>query len=184
MLGPLSFKLRAFLAKQVSQEFMHSFLGLMDPGNHPFLHRAAPPSGIVSGLNQVWGAGSQEIRRLFTDRKRTQAITKLRGEGPSPLFYSPLSPSLMDFPSRLYLSYIVPPFRNLTRHWLLSHLPGSRQGEWSKGGRGCTPARRISFVSLVAYGPKVFLLSLSHGGLQLLKPGWVVLNKVGFYITK
>ena len=37
-------------------------------------------------------------------------------------------------------------------------------------GRGGAPAREIIFVSLVAYGPKVFLLSLSHGGLQLLKP--------------
>ena len=83
MLGPLSFKLRAFSAKQVSQDFMHSFLGLMAPGNHPFQHRAVPPSGIVSGLNQVEDVGSQEIRRLFTDRMRTQAMSKLRGEGPS-----------------------------------------------------------------------------------------------------
>ena len=33
-----------------------------------------------------------------------------------------------------------------------------------KGGRGGTPARKINFVSYVAYGPKDFLLSLSHGG--------------------
>ena len=43
-------------------------------------------------------------------------------------------------------------------------------------GRGGAPAREISFVSLMAYGPKVFLLSLSHGGLQLLKPGRAVPN--------
>ena len=35
MLGPLSFKLR-LLAKQVSQDFMHSFLGLITLGNPPF----------------------------------------------------------------------------------------------------------------------------------------------------
>ena len=95
MLGPLSFKLRAFLAKQVSQEFMHSFLGLITPRYRLFMHRAAPPSGIVSGLYQVGDVGSQEIRRPFTDRMRTQAMTKLRDESPSTLFYSPLSPSLM-----------------------------------------------------------------------------------------
>ena len=46
-------KLRTFLAKQVSQDFMHSFLGLIALGNHPFLPRAAPLSGMVSGLNQA-----------------------------------------------------------------------------------------------------------------------------------
>ena len=34
--GPLSFKLRVFLEKQVSQDFMHSFLGLIAPRNPPF----------------------------------------------------------------------------------------------------------------------------------------------------
>ena len=43
-------------------------------------------------------------------------------------------------------------------------------------GRGGTPARKINFVSLLAYGPKVFLLSLNHGGLQLLKPSRAVPN--------
>ena len=112
--------------------------------------------------------GSPEIKRLFTDRMRTQAMTKPRGMGPSPLFYSPLSPSLMA-PSRLCLSFVVPPLRNLTRHWLASHPPGARQSEVD-----CTPAEKINFVSLVAYGPKTFLLSLCHGGLQLLKPGRAV----------
>ena len=46
-------KLRTFLAKQVSQDFMYSFLDLITLGNHPFLPRAAPPSGIVSGLSQA-----------------------------------------------------------------------------------------------------------------------------------
>ena len=47
---------------------------------------------------------------------------------------------------------------------LANQSSGQGQAEWSKGGRGCTPAGRINFVSLMAYGPKVFLLSLSHGG--------------------
>ena len=50
------------------------------------------------------------------------------------------------------------------------------QAGCGKEGRGA-PARKIGFGSLVAYGPKVFLLSLSHGGLQLLKPGRAVPNK-------
>ena len=53
------------------------------------------------------------------------------------------------------------------------HPPGAKQSE-VKGGRGGALAREISFVSLVAYAPKVFLLSLSHEGLQLLKPGSTV----------
>ena len=48
-------KLRVFLAKQVSQDFMHSFLGLITLGNCQFLTRAAPPSSIVSGLSQAGG---------------------------------------------------------------------------------------------------------------------------------
>ena len=79
MLGPLSFKLRV-LAKQVSQDFMHSFTGLIAPGNLPF-----PAQGhtcIVLGLSLVGDVGSQEIRRLLTDRMRTQAMSIPRGEGP------------------------------------------------------------------------------------------------------
>ena len=63
-----------------------------------------------------------------------------------------------------------PPLRNLTCHWLTSHLPRAKQGE-VKGGRGSAPARKISFVCLVAYGPKVFHSALAMAGLQLLKPG-------------
>ena len=46
-------KLRAFLAKQVSQDFMHSFLDLIALGNQLFLPRVPPPSVIVSGLSQA-----------------------------------------------------------------------------------------------------------------------------------
>ena len=43
-------------------------------------------------------------------------------------------------------------------------------------GRGGAPAREISFVSLVVYGPKVSVSALAMGGLQLLKPGRAVPN--------
>ena len=98
MLGPLLFKLRVFLTKQVSRDFMHSFLDLIALGNCPFQHRSAPPFSIVSDLNQVGDAGSQEIRRLFTYRMRAQAMTKPKGKGLLSLLHNPLSPSLMDFP--------------------------------------------------------------------------------------
>ena len=57
LLGPLSFKLRVFLAKQFSWDFMYSFLGLIAPRNHPFQHRAIPASGVVSGLKSGGGFG-------------------------------------------------------------------------------------------------------------------------------
>ena len=53
-------------------------------------------------------------------------------------------------------------------------------------GRGGTPAREISFVSLVAYGPKVSDSALAMGGLQLLKPGRAVPNNIplGFELDR
>ena len=44
-LGPLSFKLRV-LAKQVSQDFMHSFLGLISLGNLPFPAQGHTPLAL------------------------------------------------------------------------------------------------------------------------------------------
>ena len=41
------------LAKQVSQDFMHSFLGLISLGNVPFPAQGRTTSSIVSGLGQV-----------------------------------------------------------------------------------------------------------------------------------
>ena len=41
-------------------------------------------------------------------------------------------------------------------------------------GRGGTPAREISFVFLVAYGPKVSLLNFSNEGILLLIMGSTV----------
>ena len=53
MLGLLTFKLRVFLAKQVSQDFMHSFLGPMALVTARFQHRAVLTSDIVLGLSQA-----------------------------------------------------------------------------------------------------------------------------------
>ena len=50
---------------------------------------------------------------------------------------------------------------NLTRHWLTGQAQG--QAGWSKVGRGSVPVREISFVSLVACGPKVFDSALAMG---------------------
>ena len=49
-------------------------------------------------------------------------------------------------------------------------------------GRGSAPAREISFVSLVAYGPKVSHSALAMLGLQLLKPGRAVPNNLQYKI--
>ena len=61
-------------------------LGLIPQGIRPSQHRTALPSVIASGLSQAREVTSQEIRRLLADRMRTQAISKPRGEGPSPPF--------------------------------------------------------------------------------------------------
>ena len=50
-------------------------------GSHSFQYKTEAASGIVFRLSQVGEQSSQEIRRLFADRMRTQAMTKLRGEG-------------------------------------------------------------------------------------------------------
>ena len=48
----------------------------------------------------------------------------------------------------------------------------AKKGE-VKVGRGSAPAREISFVSLVAYGPKVFYLALAMGDYSFLnQAGW------------
>ena len=60
------------------------FLGLIPQGIRPSQHRAALPSVIASGLSQAREV--RQPRRLLADRMRTQAISKPRGEGPSPPF--------------------------------------------------------------------------------------------------
>ena len=80
-------------------------------------------------------------------------MIKLRGEGLLSLLHNTLSPSLMapfETVPALGCSSLEESYLSLTIQ------PSSRgQAGWSKGGRGCASTRRISFVSLVAYGPKV-----------------------------
>ena len=45
-------------------------------------------------------------------------------------------------------------------------------------GKGGASAREISFVSLMAFGPKVSDSALAMGGLQFLKPGREVPNRL------
>ena len=62
MLGPLIRKLRAFLAKQVSQGFMHSFLGLIALGNLPF--PAPDYTALCHCFRLKSGRGSKAAKRL------------------------------------------------------------------------------------------------------------------------
>ena len=79
MLGPLTFKLRAFLAQQVSQDCMQSFLGLIALRNCPFQHRAPPTSGIVSGLNQVGEV--RQPRDWETSHRQNEDSGYVKAEG-------------------------------------------------------------------------------------------------------
>ena len=171
MLGPLSFKLRV-LAKQASQDFMYFFLGVIAPGNCPFQHRTAPTSSIVSGFSRAGEVRQPRDQETSCRQDEDSGYVKAKGRGSiTPFFCSPTSPSLRA-PSQLCLSQVIPPLRNLTRHWLTGHLPRAKQGE-VKGGRGGAPAREISFVSLVAYGPN------SDSALTMGVTGRVVPNTMG-----
>lgn len=128
-----------------------------------------PTSAFVLGLNLVLGEGSQEIRRLLTHRMRTQAMSNqgVRVHHTLVLYSSRTFPHgplvmvpILGWPS-LEASY--PSLASQSLAW--------GQAEWSEGGRADAPAGKISFVSSVAYGPKVSLLSLSQEGLQFLNPG-------------
>ena len=86
--GSLSFKLRV-LAKQVSQDFMDSFSGLITPGNSSFL---------AQGCTHLWhcfrlksGRGSKAAKRLAALQSSCRQIEDSgyvmpRGEDPSPPF--------------------------------------------------------------------------------------------------
>ena len=161
---------------------MHSFLGLIAPETSPFQHRATPTSSIVSGLSQAGEVLQPRDQETSCRQNEDSGYVKAEGRGSiTPFLYSPPSPSLRAT-LQPCLSQVVPPLRNLTRHWLTSHPPQAKQGE-VKGGRGGVPTRKIIFVSLVAYVLKVSLLSLSCGGLQLLKPGRVVPNNLLLIIS-
>ena len=131
---------------------MYSFLGLITLGN--------PPSVIVSGLSQAGEV--RQPRDWETSCRQNEDLGYVKAEGRGSITPFLHSPSLRA-PWWPCLSYIIPPVRNLTHHWLTSHALGAKQGE-VKGGRGGAPAREISLVSLVAYGSKVSESALPMGG--------------------
>ena len=92
---------------------------------------------------------------------RTQAMSKPRGEGPSP----PFSIAPKSFPEGSLV--IMPVLGHLSlEESYLSLAKGSctgGQAGWSKVGRSRAPAREISFVSLVTDGPKVSHSALATG---------------------
>ena len=100
MLGPLSFKSRAFLAKQVSQDFMHSFLGLI----HPLFEPPVPAQGYYTHLLHCFrlksDGGSKSAKRLGDSYRWNEdsGYNKAEGEGLLSLLHNPLSPSLMAPP--------------------------------------------------------------------------------------
>ena len=145
---------------------MHSFLGLIALGNFSFLPRAAPPSHIVSGLSQAGEVRQRRDQETFHRQNEGSGYVKAEGQGSiTPFFYSPPSPflrSLCDHACLSCLSQAVPPQRNITHHWLTSHLPGAKQGE-VKVDRAGAPGREIRFILLVVYGPKVSHSALAMG---------------------
>ena len=101
-------------------------------------------------------------------------MSKLRGEGPSP----PFSIAPKSFPEGSFETMPVlgcPSFEESYPYWLTSHPPGVKQGE-VKGGRGSAPAREDQLCLLSGLWSQGLRLSLSLGGLQLLKPGRAVPN--------
>ena len=57
------FKLRTFLAKQVSQDFMHSFLGLIAPHWEPLV-QAQGCTPLLHCFRPESGKGSKAAKRL------------------------------------------------------------------------------------------------------------------------
>ena len=95
-------------------------------------------------------------------------MSKPRGEGPSPPFLQPPK----SFPEGLFMTMLILGRSSLPWGILLTHywLTGQTWGQTgrSKVGRGGAPAREISFVSLVAYGPKVCHSALAMGVYSFL----------------
>ena len=88
-------------------------------------------------------------------------MSKPRGEGPSP----PFSIAPKSFPEGLFVTMPVLGHPSLEESYpsLANRSCTGGQAGWSRVGRGGAPAREISFVSLVAYGPKVSHSALAMG---------------------
>ena len=102
---------------------------------------------------------------------RTQAMSKLRGESPSP----PFSRAPKSSPEDPFVIMPVLGHPSFEESYPSLANKSSAQGQagWSKGGRGGALAREISIVSLVAYGPKVFYSALAMGGYSFWnQAGW------------
>ena len=109
------------------------------------------------------GGVSKAAKRLGDFLQREWGLRLFQSRGARvhhPFFYSPPK----SFPEGPFVTMPVLGCPSLEgRHWSTNHLPRAKQVE-VKWGKGSTPTRKISFVSLVAYGPKVSLLSLAMGG--------------------
>ena len=154
---------------------MHSFLSLVTRRNPPF--PAQGHTHFCHCFRLKSGRGSKAAKRLgeFLHTEWGLRLCQSRGvRVHHPLFLQPAK----SFPEGLFVTMPVlghpsfeesyPSVANWSSTW--------GQAGWSKGGRGGAPARQINFVFLMAYGAKVSLLSLSHEGLQFLKPGRAVPN--------
>ena len=147
MLGLLSFELRV-LAKQVSQDFMHSFLGLITLGNPPF------PAQGCTHLRHCFrlkaGRGSKAAKTLGDFLQTEWGLRLCQSQGARihhPIFLQSPKP----FPEGLFMTMPVLGHSSLEESYLSlanQSCTGGQAG-WSKGGRGGAPAREISFVSLV-----------------------------------
>ena len=155
-------KLRAFLEKQVSQNFMYSFLGLIALGNLPFPAQGC--TALCHCFRLKSGRGSKAAKRLGDFLQTEWGLSlcqSLRGEGPSP----PFSIAPKSFPEALFMTMPVLGHPSIEESYpsLTNQSYTGGQAGWSKVGRGGAPAREISFVSLVAYGPKVSDSALTTG---------------------
>ena len=78
-------RIEGILSKAGFTGFYAFFLKPDHPGESPFPAQSC--TALCHCFRFKSGRGSsQEIRRLLADRMRTQAISKPRGEGPSPPF--------------------------------------------------------------------------------------------------
>ena len=138
---------------------MYSFLGLITPGNPLF-----PAQGctvLCHCFRLKLGRGSKAAKRLGDFLQTEWGLRLCQNQGVSvhhPFFYNPTSTSRI-----MTMSVLGHPSLEESYQSLASQSPTQGQTGWSKGGRGGAPAREISFVSLVVYGPKFFYSALAMG---------------------
>ena len=101
-------------------------------------------------------------------------MSKLRGEGTSPpFFYSPPK----SFPEGLFVTMLVLGHRSLEESYpSLANWSGSGPSRVNSIGQGQCPCQGDKLCLLNGLWSQGLSLSLSHGGLQLLKPGRALPN--------